>query len=213
MAGYEGREEVVSTVAGNVVMFWPSRENLCSVVIQDDAGFHWEIAHLSSVAPEIVLNARVALGQKLGMLGRTGPSGNFSHLHLGSYLTRHDVDVDNRDRRLNLYPWLVAAYQAQHPQGLVAVARPHHQVLTGENIDFDGSNSLAWGGGKIVEWRWVFPDGETVRQAKTRKSSTGPGPTSLHYGSRTTRGPRTWISARSKCTQRRPRSRRCRISS
>ena len=169
MAGYEGREEVVSATAGRVVLFWPSRENICSVVIQDNGGFHWEYAHLSSFAPEIVLNARVTLGQKLGMLGRSGPSGNFSHSHLGSYLTRHDLDVDNRDKRLNLYPWLVAAYQAQHPTGLVAIARPHHQVLVGEDVDFDGSNSLAWGGGKIVQWRWVFPDGQTVRQAKARK--------------------------------------------
>ena len=66
-------------------------------------------------------------GQKIGMLGKTGPSGNFSHLHLGSYLTRHDLDVDNRDKRLNLYPWLVTAYQAQHPKGLLAMARPHHR--------------------------------------------------------------------------------------
>jgi hypothetical protein len=109
------------------------------------------------------------------MLGKTGPSGNFSHLHLGSYLTQHDLDVDNRDKRLNLYPWLVAAYQAQHPKGLVAIARPHHQVRTGESVDFDGSNSLAWGGGRIVEWRWAFPDGQTVRQAKATKTFERPG--------------------------------------
>ena len=27
------------------------------------------------------------------------------------------------DRRLNLYPWYVAAYQARHPKGLLAVAQ------------------------------------------------------------------------------------------
>ena len=43
------------------------------------------------------------------------------------------------------------------------------------SVDFDGSNSLAWGGGKIVEWRWVFPDGQTVRQAKARKKFDRPG--------------------------------------
>ena len=81
----------------------------------------------------------------------------------------------NRDKRLNLFPWLVAAYQAQHAKGLVAIARPHHQVLVGENVDFDGSNSLVWGGGKIVQCRWVFPDGETIRQAKARKQFDRPG--------------------------------------
>jgi hypothetical protein len=127
------------------------------------------------VEPEIVLNAEVALGQKLGKLGKSGPSGNFSHLHLGSYLTRHDVDVDNRDKRLNLYPWLVAAYQARHPKGLLAVARPHRLVLTGEKVAFDGSNSIVWGGGRIVERRWVFPDGETIAQTKAEKTFHRPG--------------------------------------
>jgi murein DD-endopeptidase MepM/ murein hydrolase activator NlpD len=175
MAGYEGREEVASATAGRVVLFWPSREDICSVVVQDHAGFHWEYAHLKSFAPEIVLNARVTRGQKLGLLGRSGPSGNFSHLHLGSYLSRHDLDVDNRDKRLNLFPWLVAAYQAQHAGGLVAIARPHRQVFVGEQVDFDGSNSLIWGGGKIVQWRWTFPDGETVKQAKAHNKFDRPG--------------------------------------
>ena len=71
--GFEGREEVVSATEGKIVMFWPSREDLCSVVVQDDNGFLWEYAHLSSVAPEIALNTHVIQGQKIGMLGKTGP--------------------------------------------------------------------------------------------------------------------------------------------
>jgi hypothetical protein len=157
-AGFEGREEVLCAAEGKVVAFWPSREDLCSVLIQDSKGLVWEYGHLKSVEPEIVVDAHVALGRKIGMLGRTGPSGNFSHLHLGTYLRFEDFQSDQSNRRLNLYPWLAAAYQARHPKGLIAVARPHHEVLTGEKVDLDGSNSLVWGGGKIVEWRWVLPD-------------------------------------------------------
>ena len=175
MAGFEGREEVASATGGTVVMFWPSRENLSSVLVQDRRGFLWEYGHLHSVAPEIVVNARVIQGQKIGALGKTGPSGNFSHLHLGTYLSRNDIDTDKPNRRLNLYPWLVTAYQAQHPKGLLAVARPHHTVLAGEKVVFDGSNSLAFGGSRIVEWRWVLPDGQTVKQAKAAKAFDRPG--------------------------------------
>jgi hypothetical protein len=174
-AGYEGREAVVSATAGKVALFWPSREDLCSVVIRDENGYFWEYAHLSAVEPEIVLDAPVAKGQKLGTLGRTGPSGNFSHLHLGSYLTKSDLDQDIRNRRLNLYPWLVAAYQAQHEKGLTAVARPHRLVLTGEKVRFDGSNSLVWGGAKIVERRWIFHDGRKVEGDVAEKDFERPG--------------------------------------
>lgn len=175
MGGYEGGEAVLSAVEGTVVLFWPSRENLCSVVIQDANGLNWEHCHLYSVNAEIVMGAHVAKGQKIGLLGKSGPSGNFSHLHLGTYLNKHDLDVDNRNRRLNFYPWLVAAYQAQHPKGLLAVARPHHIALTGEKVVLDGSNSLVWGGGKIVQWRWVLPDGRNVEQAKVEATFDRPG--------------------------------------
>ena len=175
LAGYEGREEVVSAVEGKIVKFWPSQEDSCSVLVQDHNGLIWEHAHLKALAPELALDARVALGQKLGILGKTGPSGNFSHLHLGTYLTRHDLDLDRANRRLNLYPWLVTAYQAQHPKGLFAVARPHQTVLTGEKVILDGGNSLAWGVSRIIEWRWLFPDGQTVKQARAEKTFDQPG--------------------------------------
>lgn len=135
----------------------------------------WEYAHLKSLDPKIVLNAHVVRGQTIGILGRTGPSGNFSHMHVGSYLSPRDLDTDNRNSRLNLYPWLVAAYQAQHPKELLAVARPHHTVLTGERVVFDGSNSLAFGGSRIVERRWSFPDGQTVSAARAEKQFDRPG--------------------------------------
>jgi murein DD-endopeptidase MepM/ murein hydrolase activator NlpD len=173
--GFESREEVVSATEGKIVMFWPSREDLCSVVVQDDNGFLWEYAHLNSVAPEIALNTHVIQGQKIGILGKTGPSGNFSHLHLGSYLSRNDVDTGNMNRRLNLYPWLVAAYQAQHPKGLFAVARPHHTVLTGEKVVLESVHSLAWGGSRIAKWRWILPDGRTVKQARAETEFDRPG--------------------------------------
>jgi hypothetical protein len=174
-AGFEGREEIFSAVEGTIVKFWPSREDLCSVVIEDTNGSCWEHGHLKSIVPELALNTRVQRGQKIGLLGRTGPSGNFSHLHLGAFRNREDVDADRRNTRLNLYPWLVSVYQETHPAELLAVARPHQLVVTGERVRFDGSHSLMGGARKIVEYRWVFTDGHTVRQAQTEKTFDQPG--------------------------------------
>ncbi len=46
MAGFERREEIVSATDGQIDLFWPSRESLCSFVVRDPQGFLWEYAHL-----------------------------------------------------------------------------------------------------------------------------------------------------------------------
>jgi murein DD-endopeptidase MepM/ murein hydrolase activator NlpD len=166
LAGYEDGEEIVSATDGTILKFWPNEENRCAVVVQDTEGCEWGYVHLATFAPDLAVGTRVRRGQKLGTLGKTGPSGNFAHLHFSRRAA---------GRNLNVYPWLVTAYEAEHPHGLFAVARPHHVVLTGEQEIFDGSNSLAFGGRRIVEWRWVFDDGQTVRQAKAEKRFDKPG--------------------------------------
>ena len=100
---------------------------------------------------------------------------DFSHTHLGTYLTIKDLETDNRDTRLNLYPWLMEAYHQWHPDELIAVARPHHILLAGEKAAFDGSNSVDCSLRKIVEYRWVFPDGQTAKQPKAAKTFDKPG--------------------------------------
>ncbi len=174
-AGFEGREEVVCAAEGKIIAFWPGPEDISSVLVQDPGGMVWEYGHLCAVAPETVVGAALPVGRKIGILGRTGPSGNFSHLHLGTYLARDDFGASSPNRRLNLYPWIVTAYRARHPKGLLAVARPHQTGLTGEGITLDGSNSLAFGGGRIVEWRWVLPDGRTAKEVRTPWQSDRPG--------------------------------------
>jgi len=164
LAGYDGGEEIVSATDGKV--------DVCNngykwVGIADGQGYGWAYAHLASIEPGIAVGTRVTRGQKIGMLGRTGGSGNFSHLHFGR--------TGAGTRMLNWYPWIVTAYQAEHPKGLFAVARPHQIVLTGEKVVLDGSNSLVFGGRRIVAWRWEFHDGRVVTQAKSEKVYDKPG--------------------------------------
>ena len=164
LAGYDGGEDIVSATDGTV--------DVCNnsykwVGIVDNRGHGWAYAHLYSIETGIVEGRRVVRGQKLGLLGRTGGSGGFSHLHFGR--------LGAESKRLNWYPWIVTAYQAEHPKNLLAVARPHQTVLTGEKVLLDGSNSLVLGGRKLVEWRWVFQDGQTIKQARAEKVFDKPG--------------------------------------
>jgi hypothetical protein len=54
------------------------------------------------------------------------------------------------------------------------VARPHLTVSTGEKVLFDGSNSLGFGT-KIVSYKWILPDGQTVNGMSAEKVFDKPG--------------------------------------
>lgn len=169
MAGYEGREEVVSCTDGKVIKDWYPDGRLCSICIQDPEGLIWDYVHFDSVESDARVGDTVKKGETIGILGKTGPSGNFSHLHLGAYLSMADLEKDWRVTRLNLYPWLVTAYASQitKPE-VIAIAQPHQIVLAGEEVEFDGSNSLAFGT-KITSYQWVFHDGQKVSGPKATK--------------------------------------------
>jgi murein DD-endopeptidase MepM/ murein hydrolase activator NlpD len=170
-AGYEGRQKVVSCISGKVVQLQTGEGTLA---IQDDQGIIFVYGHLDTVLSDIKVGTNVRFGQWIGMVGKRGASGNFSHLHVGTYLSEPAMVVDRMNRNLNLYPWLVAAYRAQIEASPIAVARPHHTVRLGETVTFDGSNSLVRGS-KIESYRWEFPDGTHVDHPTAEKVFDNPG--------------------------------------
>jgi murein DD-endopeptidase MepM/ murein hydrolase activator NlpD len=171
LAGYEGRQKVVSCIDG-VVLHADGRSGDLS--IQDDRGVILYFGHLDSILSGIRAGSPVQRGQWVGMLGRRGASGNFSHLHVGVYFSEADRAADRLSRNLNLYPWLVAAYQAGHAPKLHAVAGPHQTALTGDRVRFDGRSSLA-GLSDITSFRWEFHDGTTVNGPAAEKVFEKPG--------------------------------------
>jgi|GEM_PF-134149 len=170
-AAYEGRERVVACIDGEVVH---ADADQGTILFEDDQGFVVEYGHLDSIDPAIRPGARVARGQPVGLVGRRGASGNFSHLHVGTYLSRDYVDLHRNNRALNLYPWLVAAYLDRSTTALHAVARPHHTVVTGEEVRLDGTRSIS-SGAAIVSYRWVFDDGTSADGPEVRRTFEKPG--------------------------------------
>jgi murein DD-endopeptidase MepM/ murein hydrolase activator NlpD len=171
--GYEGRQSIVSCTDGTVLQLSTERKHIF-VVIQDDDGFIWDYGHFDSIALSVKKGTRIKRGQKIGVLGKTGPSGNFSHLHLGTYVSRSDFEADKSNRRLNLYPWIVTTYARQCHESLYAVARPHQTASTGEKVVFDASRCLSFGP-KIVSYQWVLPDRQTDRSMKAETIFDKPG--------------------------------------
>ena len=168
LAGYEGRQKVMSCIDG-VVIEANRREG--DLLVQDDAGFVVHFGHLDAILSGITVGARVTRGQWVGMLGRRGASGNFSHLHVG---TATDRTRGQPNRNLNLFPWLVAAYEAGHGAALHAVARPHQAVLTGDRVRFDALRSIVPDAAGAA-FRWEFHDGVSIEGPEAEAVYEKPG--------------------------------------
>lgn len=171
LAGYESRQKVLSCVSGTVIRTNPGQGSL---FIRDDRGFILYYGHLDSILSEIKVGLAVNRGQWVGMLGKRGASGNFSHLHVGAYLSESAMNMDRLTRNLNLYPWLVTAYQHENGTNLFAVARPHKMALTGDKVLFDGSSSLSFKS-KIISFKWKFHDGTSANGPVAQKLYNKPG--------------------------------------
>ena len=171
LAGYEGRQRVVSAIDGTVVQ---AQREEGTLAIEDDRGIILVYCHLDSILSALREGVKVKRGQWVGMLGRRGGSGNFSHLHVGMYLSRSAMAADQMTRNLNLYPWLLASYLEASGAKLLAVARPHHIVRTGETVVFDGTHSVARGA-KIASFRWAFDDGTEASGPRAEKVYEEPG--------------------------------------
>jgi murein DD-endopeptidase MepM/ murein hydrolase activator NlpD len=171
LAGYECRQKVLSCIDGTAVQVDPGEGSLS---IQDERGFIINYGHLDSILPGIKVGSTIKQGQWVGMLGRRGSSGNFSHLHIGAYLSESAMNMDRPSRNLNLYPWLVAACQKESGTNLYAVARPHKTVFTRDRVLFDGSNSIAFKS-NITSFKWEFHDGTSMDGPRAEKVYDKPG--------------------------------------
>jgi murein DD-endopeptidase MepM/ murein hydrolase activator NlpD len=162
MGGSEGLVDVVSategivTSSGNEVLAGqgsdtPAEPRYDNVYILDARGWYCRYSHLKFIDPAIRPGAHVALGQKIGVLGKEGGSGGWSHLHFDIWARQPSGLWGIQEG----YAFLWQAYDWEHPRALVAVARPHALVWAGEKVMLDGSRSRGQG----LRCQWTFTDG------------------------------------------------------
>lgn len=132
------------------------------IYLLDEQGWYYRYSHLHTIDVAVKPGARVKMGQKIGLLGKEGGSGGWSHLHF-------DITSKQPSGKWGIqegYAFLWEAYHNQYRPKLQAVARPHHLAWVGQQVTLDGSRS--WAADKIERYEWTFSDGQTV---------TGPTPT------------------------------------
>jgi murein DD-endopeptidase MepM/ murein hydrolase activator NlpD len=127
--------------------------------------------HLKSFAPGIALGKQVEQGALLGLLGKEGDSGGWSHLHYGIFARQPSGKLGTEEG----YAYLVEAYRRAHNPMVLAVARPHRLISAGDSVVLDGARSWSQEGAR--SYRWTFGDGTTAEGAQVTRRTTGPAST------------------------------------
>jgi murein DD-endopeptidase MepM/ murein hydrolase activator NlpD len=179
IGGAEGLVDVVAATDGLVVSSGTERlaghENTPVaprydvVYILDDRGWYYRYSHLKTIAPAIKPGAAVKQGDAIGVLGKEGGSGGWSHLHFEIKSRQPSGKWGTEEG----YAFLWQAYLAEWQPQVLAVARPHHLAARGEAVELDGSRSWAAVGPLRMEWR--LSDGSTATGARTTHRYDRPG--------------------------------------
>jgi murein DD-endopeptidase MepM/ murein hydrolase activator NlpD len=166
--GSEGLVEVVAATDGLVVSVGdrslegykdtPVRPRYDVVYIIDDRGWYYRYSHLAMIATPVIPGKRVKMGQRIGLIGKEGGSGGWSHLHFDIKCRQPSGKWGTQ----NSYAFIWQAYQQQYSPEIIAVARPHHLVYTDETVQLDASKSWCRKG-QITKYEWTFCDGTKAK--------------------------------------------------
>ncbi len=148
----------------------PVAERYDVVYVLDSRGWYYRYSHLHEIADTIKLGDRIKQGDAIGLLGKEGGSGGWTHLHFEIKARQPSGKWGTQAG----YAFLRQAYIAQYHPKLLACARPGMLVMQGESTALDGSHSWA-ANGKITKYEWVFSDGEKAEGVKVDRLYPQPG--------------------------------------
>lgn len=177
IGGAEGLTEVVAATDGVVVSAGmakaidvtnpPVAEREDVVYVRDARNWFYRYSHLSRI--DVQLGSQVTRGQRIGLVGKEGATA-WSHLHF-------DIKARQPSGKWGIedgYAFLWEAYHEQFKPSIIAVARPHHLIYSGEKVTLDGSRS--WSArGQIDRYEWTLSDGATSDQPQIVRIYSTPG--------------------------------------
>ncbi len=176
--GAEGLVEVVAATDGLVVSAAsqilpkykdsPAKPRYDVIYVVDGRGWYYRYSHLMTI--EVKPGQRVRMGERIGLLGKEGGSGGWSHLHFD--ITSRQPSGEWGIQDAYAYAW--QAYQQEYRPKILAVARPHQLVTVGEKVVLDGTKS--WSAtGKIAGYEWTFTDSSKALGPVIERSYRQPG--------------------------------------
>lgn len=181
--GAEGLTEVIAATDGVVVSSGEARlmsEKLPELVtprydvvyLRDGRGWYYRYSHLHTIDETMRPGTHVHMGQRIGLLGKEGGSGGWSHLHFDVVA----MQPSGRHGMVEAYAFYWQAYHSERQTKLQAVARPHQFVAVGETVALDGTQSWsALGPSGIRAFEWTFTDGTKSTNATVERRYERPG--------------------------------------
>ncbi len=134
------------------------------VYILDERGWYYRYSHLYEIDGAIRTGRRIKAGEKVGLLGKEGGSGGWSHLHF-EIVSRQQ---SGRWGTQASYAFVWEAYIREYRPKVLAVARPHRLAKVGEEVVLDGSKS--WCAGGELSYEWALSDGTRASGATVKKN-------------------------------------------
>lgn len=143
----------------------PVRPRYDVVYLLDSRGWFYRYSHLKEIDSQIVPGRIIKMGSPVGLLGKEGGSGGWSHLHFEIKSKQPSGKYGTQEG----YAFLWEAYQRQHQPALIAVARPHHLIWAGDSVTLDARKSWSKAG-KIASYQWQFDDGTHATGARVQRT-------------------------------------------
>lgn len=141
------------------------------VYLRDGRGWYYRYSHFDSIDDSVQVGKNVSIGQPIGVLGKEGASGGWSHLHFEMIR----LQANGKYGSDSIYAFLHQVYLTATPEPVIAVARPQILGRPGEPILLDGSRSWSAEGTAGLRYEWLFSDGTTATGAKVKHVFTEPG--------------------------------------
>ncbi|MCO6457762.1 MAG: PKD domain-containing protein [Pirellulaceae bacterium] len=181
IGGSEGLVEVVAATdslvvsVGDVVLEGHRRDTPVAprydvVYLLDGRGWYYRYSHLKEIDARLVPGRVISQGDRVGLLGKEGGSGGWSHLHFEIKSRQPSGKWGTQEG----YALLWEAYRRQYSPPLIAVARPHHLIFSGQRVTLDGSRSWSESG-KIAGYEWRFDDGSSANTPQVERTYERPG--------------------------------------
>ena len=141
------------------------------VYLRDPRGWYYRYSHFDSIDASVQVGDKVSIGQQIGVLGKEGGSGGWSHLHF-ELIRPQESGKYGSD---SMYAFLHQVYQEKNNAPVIAVARPQILGFAGRPIRLDGSRSWSAAGRQGMKYEWTFDDGTKATGAKVEHVFAKPG--------------------------------------
>ncbi len=140
------------------------------VYLMDRRGWYYRYSHLHQINNKLLPGRFVDQGTEIGLVGKRGASGGWSHLHF---------EIKNRQPSGKWgtqagYAFLWEAYRNQYKPALVANSRRKSFLLAGEAATLDATKS--WSAtDSIHSYEWTFSDGSHASGPTVSRVYSKPG--------------------------------------